>query len=64
MWRLAGCISEPSFNTVHGPLIIQGVHGQVTCVFFFHTGMVNFSCTWQLVSFADASGDEQSTEVV
>lgn len=35
---LAGCISEPSFNTVHGPLIIQGIHVQHLLVdFFFYT---------------------------
>lgn len=35
---LVGCISESSFNTVHGPLITQGVHVQQLLVFLLlHT---------------------------
>lgn len=57
---LAGCISEPSFNTVHGPLIIQGIHVQHLLVNFFFYMQKNLqhplckascSCTRQLSSF-------------
>lgn len=56
----AGCISEPSFYAVHGPLIIQGVHVEQLLVgFFFYTQenmqhplcKASCSCTRQLSSF-------------
>lgn len=69
---LAGCISEPSFNTVRGPLITQDVHVQQLPVVFSSKHRKTYSITsvrqaavaqGSSQPFADAFGKEWSTEV-